>query len=296
MNNLPQVLVMENVPMVHGEGNKKDFQKWIEFLEAKGYSCWYDDLNAKEYGVAQSRDRCFMVSILGDYHYKFPRPIPLTKKMKDYLEEEVDEKYYINSEKAQELIAKLIESGEIKDGVAWVDKKDIEGVVLKGMISDEMQPEAIKTDVAVTLMARDYKGLNNFGTNGVIEKETKHLGNIFGEEYGTGYAGNVWDKEGLAPTLTNMRGGNRQPMVVEDKTIVRMVLEQSQYRIRKLTPKECWRLMDFSDEDFHKAEQVNSNTQLYKQAGNSIVKNVLVAIFGQMIPGKENVYRERSRY
>ena len=65
----------------------------------------------------------------------------------------------------------------------------------------------------------------------------------------------------------------------------------TQYRIRKLTPRECWRLMDFSDEDFEKAEEVNSNTQLYKQAGNSIVKNVLVAILGQIIPGKENNYK-----
>lgn len=65
-----------------------------------------------------------------------------------------------------------------------------------------------------------------------------------------------------------------------------------QYRIRKLTPLECWRLMDFSDEDFNKAAEVNSNTQLYKQAGNSIVRNVLVAILGQMIPGKENVYKK----
>ena len=64
----------------------------------------------------------------------------------------------------------------------------------------------------------------------------------------------------------------------------------TQYRIRKLTPRECWRLMDFSDEDFEKAEDVNSNTQLYKQAGNSIVKNVLIAIFGQMIPGKGMCY------
>ena len=69
---------------------------------------------------------------------------------------------------------------------------------------------------------------------------------------------------------------------------------QTQYRIRKLTSRECWRLMDFSDEDFEKAAEVNSNTQLYKQAGNSIVKNVLVAILGQMISGKENVYKELS--
>lgn len=65
-----------------------------------------------------------------------------------------------------------------------------------------------------------------------------------------------------------------------------------QYRIRKLTPLECWRLMDFNDEDFEKAAQVNSNTQLYKQAGNSIVRNVLVAILGQMIHGKEDVYKQ----
>lgn len=67
---------------------------------------------------------------------------------------------------------------------------------------------------------------------------------------------------------------------------------ESRYRIRKLTPRECWRLMDFIDEDFEKAAEVNSNTQLYKQSGNSIVKNVLVAIIGQMIPGKEDVYKE----
>lgn len=67
---------------------------------------------------------------------------------------------------------------------------------------------------------------------------------------------------------------------------------QTQYRIRKLTPRECWRLMNFTDQDFEKAADVNSNTQLYKQAGNSIVKNCLVAIIGQMIPGKEDVYKE----
>lgn len=63
-------------------------------------------------------------------------------------------------------------------------------------------------------------------------------------------------------------------------------------RIRKLTPRECWRLMDYSDGDFDKAAEVNSNTQLYKEAGNAIVKNVLVAVFGQMLPGKERMYKD----
>ena len=66
-------------------------------------------------------------------------------------------------------------------------------------------------------------------------------------------------------------------------------------RIRKLTPLECWRLMGFSDADFRKAESRSSNTQLYKQAGNSIVKNVLIAVFGQMIPGADGVYKNIQR-
>lgn len=78
-------------------------------------------------------------------------------------------------------------------------------------------------------------------------------------------------------------------------TICRMELDKmEQLKIRRITPRECWRIMDFSDDDFDKASAVNSNTQLYKQAGNSIVVNVLVAIFGQMIEGKENVYKEEQ--
>ena len=194
------------------------------------------------------------------------------------------------------------------------------------------------------------------------------IGNIFGFTGGN-YAGNVYDKDHLSPTLNTMQGGCKQPMII-DSTIVAMrgrnptnpsdrtpgiELEQTlevngngtsncltsvqkdnlvmenliiggeqkhqsvkndgictcltssmgtgggyvpmiapQYRIRKLTPRECWRLMDFSDEDFEKAAEVNSNTQLYKQAGNSIVVNVLVAILGQLLPGKENIYKELS--
>lgn len=110
---LPQVLLMENVPQVHGKKNIEDFEKWIEFLKGKGYSNYWKDLNAKDYGVAQSRNRCFMVSILGAYDYEFPPTIHLTKVMKDYLEPMVDEKYYINSEKAQKLINALIENGTL---------------------------------------------------------------------------------------------------------------------------------------------------------------------------------------
>ena len=118
VENLPQVLLMENVPQVHGTKNMADFQKWISFLDSKGYSNYWQDLNAKNYGVAQNRNRCFMVSILGNYKYEFPKPIELTKRMKDYLEDEVDEKYYINNEKAQKLIDTLIANGTISQSRA----------------------------------------------------------------------------------------------------------------------------------------------------------------------------------
>ncbi len=113
VEHLPQVLLMENVPAVHSQANMPDFQNWIDFLESKGYSNYWQDLNAKDYGVAQNRERCFMVSLLGEWNYKFPQPILLKKTMKDYLEDEVDEKYCINTEKAQKLIDKLIENGTI---------------------------------------------------------------------------------------------------------------------------------------------------------------------------------------
>lgn len=101
-----------------------------------------------------------------------------------------------------------------------------------------------------------------------------------------GYESNnrVYDTKALSPTVRTFCGGNQEIKIPATKKNV--------MRIRRLTPRECWRLMDFSDEDFDKAKAVNSDTQLYKQAGNSIVVNVLVAILGQMFDGKEEIYKE----
>ena len=108
VENLPQVLVMENVPQVHGEKNMADFTSWINFLSKKGYISFWQDLNAKDFGVPQNRERCFMVSLLGDYDFEFPDGFKLDKTMKDFLEPKVDEKYYINTDKAKKLIENLI--------------------------------------------------------------------------------------------------------------------------------------------------------------------------------------------
>ena len=99
------------------------------------------------------------------------------------------------------------------------------------------------------------------------------IGNIYGEQFGTGYAGNVWSQESVSPTIMTAQGGNRQPLVVDNV----------KWRIRKLTPKECWRLMGFSDKDCDRASKYVSDSALYKQAGNSIVTSCLVAIFYSLL-------------
>jgi DNA (cytosine-5)-methyltransferase 1 len=94
--NLPQVLLMENVPEVIGSKNIKHFAMWVEFLESLGYKNKWECLNAKHYGIPQNRDRCFMVSVLGDYYYDFPHKKPLKLKLKDMLEDNVDESFYLS--------------------------------------------------------------------------------------------------------------------------------------------------------------------------------------------------------
>ena len=197
---LPQILFMENVPQVHSQDNMPDFRKWLDFLESLGYTNYYQDLNAKNYGIAQNRERCFMFSFLGEYNYHFPQPIPLKKKLKDYLEDNVDEKYYINNEKTDKLIKQLIDNGTFsmnkicgnspllslisvsilstshnREKLRTVSRQDMTveyqtcGQMETWLLKDMGETAEKQIDVAVTLRARDYKGLDNYGSNGVIE-------------------------------------------------------------------------------------------------------------------------------
>lgn len=93
---LPQVLLMENVPEVIGVGNVQHFNKWLDKLESLGYTNHFQILNGKDYGIPQNRRRVFMVSILGDYAYDFPIKLKLKYRLKDFLEKQVDEKYYLS--------------------------------------------------------------------------------------------------------------------------------------------------------------------------------------------------------
>ena len=180
---LPQVLLMENVPQVHTEKNMPDFDAWLEFLESRGYINFWNDLNAKDYGIPQNRERCFCVSIQTEefIDFQFPEKIKLDKVMKDYLEEEVDEKYYITTEKADKLICQLVESGVLPEQNRTEQNRTEQNrtacriaktLSITGMANDnpKYKAEYELTDTAATLLARDYKGPANFvKMNGVVE-------------------------------------------------------------------------------------------------------------------------------
>lgn len=401
---LPQVLLMENVPQVHGKKNIADFNKWIAFLESKGYSNYWKDLNAKDYGIPQSRNRCYMVSILGDYSYEFPHPVPLDLKLGDMLEKEVDEKYYLSdraiegrsksefrqynldrslvngkdihptilarfegsptlvketSELKRKLCNGLIEKGIVGEGdvirhsytnnrlnngvenMGRVESKeklsptldtrcDCLGVVVK--VPTELQREVCDKVVGQNLLTPydiiDYTYSNarlgeiasgtvktKNGTNNQIANTITTNAENFGvcvpdsgnkqpfittndesvtvreatkQGYAVAYEG---DSINLEQPNSNTRRGRvgksvAQTLTTQPQQAVvepNYTVEKQPLRIRKLTPKECWRLMGFDDEDFINAEKVCSNSKLYKQAGNSIVVDVLMAIFKELL-------------
>ena len=200
----PKYLLLENVKNLVGKKFKPQFDEWLAYLESLGYTNYWKVLNAKDYGVPQNRERVFAVSILGDHEpYKFADKIPLDKCIADILEDEVDEKYYINKP------------------FHLVDKGHQAELDIKGM-------DCIKR---------------------------------------------VYSTDKVAPALTTMQGGLREPKI----------LESLDCRIRKLTPRECFRLMGMRDDDIDKIQAAGtSNTQQYKMAGNSIVVNVLEAIFKEL--------------
>ena len=103
LENKPQILLMENVPEVIGEKNIEDFHKWENKLEELGYKNYVEILNAKDYGIPQNRKRCFMVSVLGEYAYNFAEKQKLHLKLKDMLEEQVDEKYYLSKKQINQI-------------------------------------------------------------------------------------------------------------------------------------------------------------------------------------------------
>lgn len=249
LGTMPQILLMENVPQVHSQDNLEDFNKWKYRLEELGYKNYFQDLIATDYGIPQTRNRCFMISILGDYSYTFPKPIKLEKKLKDLLEDNVDEKYYLSDK-------------QIKDIQNWnAYEKPLENMekIDKSNISPTLTTRSGAYAAGMILVKNATKKGYLEATPGdgidISSRMEHHRGTV---------------QKGKTQTLTTSGGENNGVLTTD-------------LRIRKLTPREAFRLMGVKDEDYEKCVKNQSNASLYHLAGDSIVVNVLMAIFKELL-------------
>lgn len=345
---LPQVLLMENVPQVINEKNMFDFQQWINFLSKLGYQCCYKVLNAKDFGIPQNRERCFMVSNLSDQFYRFPGKRPLQLKLIDLLEEEVDEKYFLSDGQIESILAsnfatnqRRIQNGDICDTLCARDFKDpkcIEVGSLKGGKWDKINESCRRVysekglSPTITAMGggnqepkllvrkttkKDYKEAS-IGDGIYINRVEKKRGTVQKDMIQT--LKTSCDDVAVVVESTSLKSNDKRlhklvenykfelgkPLNLDlyNQTIseISQTITEPHHNsqrlwdglaVRKLTPKECWRLMGFDDDDFEKARKAlndtfykgkdKSSSQLYKQAGNSIVVNVLEDIFKRLL-------------
>lgn len=254
VNNTPKVLVMENVKNLVGSKFINEFNSWLGVLGELGYKSYWKVLNAKEYGVAQNRERVFCVSIRNDIDcgYIFNTPTYQICCIKDILESNVDKKYYLSDSIQNRFVFKPIGDNI----VGTTDPNKSIGQI--DLVYDSNK-------IMGCLVATDYKQPKQIleVINPLKDRTT----------YGWHFEQQVYGVEGIARTVKAGGGSGNIPKIVCDT---------SNFKIRKLTPRECWRLMGFSDEDFDKVKDHISDTQLYKQAGNSIVVNCLEAIFNNL--------------
>lgn len=244
----PKYIIWENVKNVLSKKHRHNFDKYINKLDQLGYNSYYKILNAKDYGnIPQNRERVFTISIRKDIDkgsFTFPDKQELKVKLKDLLEENVDEKYYLSDEQVSKMKFKpkdYKENACIQVGQIYGTQKEPNPQAGRIYDSEGLSPTMDSCNGG----NRMPKFLIRNNTNkGYLEAE---------------------DGDGIYINLTNKRGTVQKNMIpaltgIQDKGVV------EGFRIRKVTPKECWRLMGFDDIDFERAAKVNSSTQLYKQA------------------------------
>lgn len=258
----PKYVIWENVKNLLSKKHRHNFDAYIEAMDKLGYHSNYQVLNAKDFGVPQNRERVFTVSIRNDLNvdFKFPEPQELTIRLKDVLEPQVDEKYYLSDEQTKRLKMTTYNTGSEK-----VRVQDTDGEARTLCARNYKDPKCIREPREY----EDYSPTPRAGRSGLEVITANKKG------YDIATDGDGVD---LSYPQSNTRRGRVGHGVSKTLMGTDSMGTVDNYRIRKLTPKECWRLMGFDDSDFEKAEKVNSNTQLYKQAGNSIVVDVLERI------------------
>lgn len=298
--NKPNFGMYENVKNIVGKQFKDTFKMFTDELDEYGYNVYWKVLNAKDYGIPQNRERVYLIFIkkeLDNGKFTYPEPFDNGMRLKNILEENVDEKFYISKDKVQRFLTNLNNEDALLYDACQVKRegksREYNDFCPTLTARDYKDPRLVNDNVVKQIgtiskcegnwknpqVGRIYSAdgcsptLNTCG-GGSHEPKIVQLGNV--NPSGKGMNGNVFDENGLAPTLTTNKGeGN--------KIAIRQVHKiEPPIRIRKLTPKECFRLMGFSDENFEAAEKMASNSQLYKQAGNSIVVDVLYYILVEL--------------
>lgn len=273
-NKSPKFLLMENVDALVSKKYIGSFNDWIDRLNDLGYNSYYQTINAKNAGIPQNRNRIFCISILKDIDtgkFKFPRPFDLGVRLKDYLEDAVDAKYYLSDEIQKRL---QITDDTFTKNVVGTTKPDFRTIGQRDLVYQ-------KDGILGTLTATDYKQPKQ-----ILEtiNDPIHIADLCSDKFQRMHeqSRRIYSENGIAPTIHTCGGGNTEPKVERDNLKV----------VRKLTPKEAHRLMGFDDEDYEKCKEVGmSDTQGYKQSGNSIVVNVISLIIEHLYKAQyDNTY------
>lgn len=296
----PKYVIWENVKNLLSKKHRHNFDAYIESMKRLGYINSFQILNAKDYGIPQNRERVFTVSIREDIwdkayddsnQFKFPKPMELKRKLKDMLEDEVDEKYFISENMMNYFMGinqKPSKFPRRERFLANINRNDKDRAN-----SITTAPGQRPTDNFV--VASRGRGKNNeqqleprkdYLTNAIttVQKDN-YVAIKTANKQGYDMATNGDGVDLAYPDSKTRRGrvghGVAKTLPTSDSQGVLDGL-----RIRKLTPKECWRLMGFDDSDIDKAKITGvSNTQLYKQAGNSIVVDVMMVILKAIFEG-----------
>lgn len=301
---LPKYLLLENVKNLISKKFKPYFDEWCRYLESLGYKNFYKVLNGKNYNVPQNRERIFLLSIRTcDEDYVFPNDIPLTTKLGDLLESNVADKYFLSEKLITCFSSMKNRNGLIrglrfrprgkKDEYAWTITTAPGSRATDTFIIEPI-PAAIRGRANEDGTYRQQLELKKDGNTNTLTTVQKDNVVIVPQNTKQGYAiAHVGD--GIYTNRADSKRGVVQresipTLKTSNKDIAVVVDDPTDFiSIRRLTPRECWRLMGWTDDDIDKAFKANvSETQLYKMAGNSIIVNCLEAIF-KNIRGSEEM-------
>jgi len=290
--NKPRYFIFENVKGLLSDDNGKTFQEWVNMLGGKSvngipvifpyeesvpYHLYWQVLNAKNHGVSQNRERVFLIGIRDDLdnNFQFPREEYLTKKLKDVLEDGVDDKYFLSETAVNGILntkfqirANTIQEKDYVDCLTACDYKSPKAIKIKSGTAkgyeEAKEGDSINFSVPNSETRRGRVGKGVAQTLDTSCNQEVLIGDYRTDE------GFRWRQDGNSPAImAMMRDTWKENFTGQNPPII-----NKDYKIRRLTPRECFRLMDFPDTFTWPV----SDSQAYKQAGNSIVVNVLYKI------------------